>query len=218
MTGAGLKAQRLSIQREIIMLTGIEGIGTAGISSEFASGYSVQKAEADKPMAALGQDNAVNISTTASIQANREKSIEAGKLIREAEKVLTQQENILQGMNDNLQAIVKQFPPFLADDPARADYLDGFSGLRKQLESLRVPRQSSTEGVLPKEIRFPSNRNGSEIPNLDAATASDEQVAAVSQKVEMAIAKIASQRDAMSHDVIQSLGGKSYTDMLERFR
>ncbi len=168
------------------------------------------------PKVAGEPSQTVNISAAASIQVNRDKSIEAGKLVRAADQVLAQQADTLQSMNDNLQAIVKQYPPFRTDDPARAQYLESFSGLRKQMEALQVPKLDSGQDVLPKEIRFPTEHQGLGIPNLDPASASDAQVAAASRQVEAAIAKVSDQREALASGVSQVLGGTGYTDLLKQ--
>jgi len=197
------------------MVTGIQSIGTAGIAPDIATGRPSQSNETGFPKAVGEQTQTVSISAAASIQVNRDKSIEAGKLVREADQVLAKQETTLREMNANLQAIVKQFPPFRTDDPSRAKYLEAFSGLRQQVESLQVPRPSR-EDALPKEIRFPTDHQGLGIPNLDPATASDAQVAEAAQQVDEVIAKIAGQRDGLTRDVFQALGGADYTEMLKQ--
>lgn len=198
------------------MMTGIQSIGTAGVAPETAVGRPAQSNEAGlSKVAAEQQGQTVSISAAASIQVNRDKSLEAGKLVREADQVLAKREETLREMDADLQAIVKQFPPFRTDDPNRSRYLESFSGLRQQMESLQVPRPSK-DTELPKEIQFPTDYEALGIPSLDPTSASDEEVAAAAEKVQAEIARVVGQRESLADGVIQALGGKDYTDMVEQ--
>lgn len=78
--------------------------------------------------------------------------------------------NAISQMKGQLDAIVKNYPPYPIGDSNRAQYLKTFSGLRKEIESMTIPRDV-------------------EIPELSVSS-NDAEVAAAAHKLDIIINKI----------------------------
>lgn len=81
-------------------------------------------------------------------------------------------------MKEALTAIVKQYPPYTVEDRRRVQYLQLFSGLRKEIEALTTPLGQSVEQ---------SAKAVAQVPTLDPAKASDQEVVAAVRSLEQAL-------------------------------
>lgn len=84
----------------------------------------------------------------------------------------------LSQMKEALTEIVKQYPPYSVEDRRRVAYLQLFSGLRKEIEALTAPLGRSVEQ---------SAQAVAQVPSLDPAKASDQEVVAAVHSVEQAL-------------------------------
>ncbi|NWG87671.1 MAG: hypothetical protein HXY26_09240 [Hydrogenophilaceae bacterium] len=84
----------------------------------------------------------------------------------------------LNKMKDALTAIVKQYPPYRVEDRRRVEYLQLFSGLRKEIEALTTPLGQSVEQTA---------KAAAQVPALDPAKASDQEVRSAVQSLEHAL-------------------------------
>lgn len=167
------------------------------------------------PVVGRSSAERVSISSAASIQLGRELAISAGKLINQTDRTLAKQQETLSHMNNSLLAIVKQFPPYGQQDPQRTAFLMAFSGLRKEIEALQVPRDTQAELGLPNGVGLPSQGQGLGLPNLDAGV-SDKQVAQAAQSIQAVIIQVAGQRADLAQSVQSALGG-GYSRIAQQF-
>jgi len=126
-------------------------------------------------------------------------------------------------MKEDLQGIVKNFPPFPLGSPERAEYLRSFSALRKQIEQLTFPPQhdgaskimadpavsgENGDWQVPVAIGEPltirreevhAGPRGLDIPDLPGS-ASDEEIAAALQRLDSAAAMLAERQAGLAAD------------------
>jgi hypothetical protein len=196
------------------MVTSIQSVNGPVILPQVANAGTPQP-QTDTPNAGTSSTEKISISPAAGIQLGQDQTIAAGKLVNQADQTLAKQQDTLKKMNDNLTAIVKQFPPYGAQDPQRLAYLNSFSGLRQQIEELQIPRNPQAESGMPKQINLPSQDQGLSLPKLDS-TASDKQIADAAQSVQTAIVQVSGQRADLSQSVHAALGGSSYSSLLQK--
>ncbi|MDR3395064.1 MAG: hypothetical protein P4L70_08720 [Parasulfuritortus sp.] len=197
----------------MVTISSIQGVDGLGLAPQAANAGQLQP-QPQVPTVGSGVVDKVSISSTAGIQLGRDQSISGGKLINQADQTLAKQQDTLSHMNEKLAAIIKQYPPYGEQDPQRVAYLKEFSGLRKELESLQVPRDPQAESTLPKTVNFPSQGKGLSIPSLDWA-ASDKQVANAAQHVQASISQVAGQRADLAQSVQSALGGSAYSNLVQ---
>ncbi|PIX01097.1 MAG: hypothetical protein COZ79_08845 [Hydrogenophilales bacterium CG_4_8_14_3_um_filter_62_83] len=204
------------------MVTSLQSVSSSVFQTRVADARS-QPQVANAGLAQRGAPDAggsggverVSISSAATIQLGQDRAISAGKLINQADRTLAKQQETLSHMNANLQVIVKQFPPYGQQDPQRTAFLMAFSGLRKEIEALQVPRDPQAEQGLPDGVGLPSQGQGLNLPNLDA-TASDKQVAEAAQSIQTMIVQVAGQRADLARSVQSALGG-GYSSLAQQF-
>lgn len=144
----------------------------------------------------------VTIGRFGRMEARNEQAMAAAGAVREADGVYSSMERMLRDAREKLTTIVKQFPPFLTDDPQRQAYLNGFSGLRAQIEALTVPGERSWHVPQLGDIRIPAYRPV--IPTLDPATATDRDVAMVADGLGKEIQAVARVRVGLAQQVWSS--------------
>lgn len=118
----------------------------------------------------------------ASLQQVKE-SFQQQALADRAEKSrLVEMERLMQDMRSNLQAIVKNYPPFPQGSEERERYLSLITGIRKQMEAMMIPPPDSAAApwvAAMRQMGMP--------PALDGTT-SDAELAQVVQRLDQAIA------------------------------
>jgi len=143
--------------------------------------------------------------------------------IKVADRAMESIGNLIGGMKEDLQGIVKNFPPFPLGSPERAEFLRSFSALRKQIEQLTFPAQHDGASKImadpavtgetgdwqvpvatgePLTIRREEvhvGPRGLNIPEL-LGSASDEEIAAALQKLDSAAATLAERRSGLAAD------------------
>lgn len=117
----------------------------------------------------------VELSVPSRLLSSRETALSLGIRVRETEAVFDQSLRLIADMKAQLTAITKQFPPFAGDDPERFRYLNAFSGLRAQIESLTFPPEPKASGEWAG-VEFPAEGMGWDLPLLDPQSASDADV------------------------------------------
>lgn len=85
----------------------------------------------------------------------------------------------LSQMKEALTEIVKQYPPYSVEDRRRVQYLQLFSGLRKEIEALTTP--------LGQSVEQSAKAVAQQVPSLDPAKASDQEVVAAVRSLEQAL-------------------------------
>ncbi len=148
----------------------------------------------------------VVLSESARVQAWRDDAVALGQRAREADTALAKAIDLVKQMKAQLSAVTKQFPPFPADSEERFRYLNGFSGLRAQVESLTFPPEPASEGNWAG-IRFPPERIGWDIPRLDPATADDAAVQAAEAQVGRIADDLVQRRQSLFDSVARVAGG-----------
>lgn len=92
------------------------------------------------------------------------------KGIGQTEKVMKSSARLLSQMKSQLDAIIKNYPPYPVGDSNRAQYLKTFSGLRKEIERMTIPRDV-------------------EVPEL-SLTSKDSEIAAAAHNLDIIIKNI----------------------------
>ena len=128
-----------------------------------------------------------------------ETQAEAAVEIRQARMGLKKLDGVLADIQANLTRIVKQYPPYGADNPDRIQLLNQVSGLRKQLEALEFPDARPHPG-LPEAV-YPDR---AEVlpPKLDTGSASDDEVKSALDFVLKARNTVANMDEKMWQDVM----------------
>lgn len=160
-----------------------------------------------------GRDAAVtlNISPSSRLQSGRDNAIALGNRARAADATFERALALVQDMKTQLGAITKQFPPFANDDNERVRYLNNFSGLRKQVESLTFPPEPKAAGAWA-QVRFPAERLDVTIPDLDPANASDADIVQAEDQLGRIGADLTRQRESLYDSVMAALGGSAEAD------
>lgn len=114
--------------------------------------------------------------------------------IRETNKALQDVSALVDGMNDRLGTIVKNWPPFPQDSEERKDLLMSYTALRKEIINLMVPPPPQlvyerNQGLWSKLVPGGESFENS-VPDL-ATTATDSEIGT-------ALAKIKSFHDAVN--------------------
>lgn len=181
-----------------------------------AGSSQVQSTQQDAPPAGVATSTeTVTISTAATIQLGRDQTIQGGKLVQQTDHAYAKQQELLNKMDNQLQGILKQFPPYGAEDPQRVAYLKEFSGLKKEIEALQFPKDSSAEQGLPKGVALASEGGVPTLPSLNGATVSDQQVSEAAKQVQSAYEQVAAHRQALAQSVQVALGGNGYASLVK---
>lgn len=148
----------------------------------------------------------VELSVPSRLLSSRETALSLGVRARETEAVFDQSLGLIAGMKAQLTAITKQFPPFAGDDPERFRYLNAFSGLRAQIESLTFPPEPKASGDWVG-VEFPDEEMTWDLPLLDPESASDADVHTALDVLEQLGRTLGSQRQAF-HGSLAALVGE----------
>jgi len=165
-----------------------------------------------------GGDVAV-LGAQARIRNVQDARTEAALQVRHASEGLDKADELLAKIQDNLNQIVKQYPPLAQDSPQRVAYLNAITGLRKQLEALAFPperKQSGGENRLegvgvdwqknvPPSPVVPSQMDVA-VSELDPRMATDEQIGQAVTEVNEARSKVAESRAQMWQGVVDFVG------------
>ena len=99
------------------------------------------------------------------------------KSIRNSNKTMEIVEKHIDGMTNQLETIVKNYPPFPLESEERKSYLRNYSSIRKLIDKLTIP---SIENFVPEAI---TKKNKPNIPEL-APTSTDNEIAASLEQLE----------------------------------
>lgn len=200
------------------MVASVDGLSSPVYSSVVtgAGSSQVQSPQQDAPPAGVATSaETVTISAAATIQLGRDQTIQGGKLVQQTDQTYAKQQELLNKMDNQLQGILKQFPPYGAADPQRVAYLKEFSGLKKEIEALQFPKDTSAEQGLPKGVALASGESVPTLPSLNGATVSDQQVAEAAKQVQSAYEQVTAHRQALAQSVQAALGGNGYASQVK---
>lgn len=113
--------------------------------------------------------------------------------IRNKDEYLQQAGKLLGDMKTDLVRIIKNYPPYPPGDADRVRFLNGFNGLRRQIEQLTIPPDYDMVGEILGAAGGSAVANLPELPTQ----ASDEQVRQADAAVDRAQAETAAQRQAL---------------------
>jgi hypothetical protein len=109
------------------------------------------------------------------LQLRKEQSNAAAGAIRNTDRALEHMGQKIDAMKAPLDAIVKNFPPFSAQDKARLKLMMNYASLRKEIEQLTIPRTpdaikplKAPELPAPLPLDAPDRQIADHIENLDA--------------------------------------------------
>ena len=148
----------------------------------------------------------VEISPPSRLQSDRDTAIEAGNYARRVDDALIKAGSLANEMKEKLFAITKQFPPFAANSDERFQYLNSFSGLRAQFESLTFPSDPEVGGGWV-DLIIPAKQYGWDMPTLDPSKATDDEVRKAEAEIEKVNGDIDQQRQNLRNLVSSALGG-----------
>jgi len=193
------------------MVTSLEGTGskaiygTASPLSQGAGGVpvgDVGKTTATKVNAEIvsaqkqtvGESSAVSkvVSQFVALQAEKDAGNEAAKVVRQIDVA---RETVDQ-MRESLTRIVKMYPPYAKDDPARAQLMQSVVGLRQVTEQLTIPPAYS---LLLK--------GATDLPGLQDVNASDAQVADALSSLDAVSASLATESKKLFSSAVPSEPG-----------
>lgn len=149
----------------------------------------------------------VEISTPSRLQSDRDAAIEVGNYARRLDVALVRAGSLVDRMKEQLLVITKQFPPFAADSSERFQYLNSFSGLRAQFESLTFPPEPEVAGEWAGLI-IPAGNFGWDIPSLDPSKATDDEIRKAEAEIDKINGDIEQQRQSLHSLVSSALGGQ----------
>ena len=104
----------------------------AGIKTNTPPSDPIPQQKHENSRLALGQRQSINASRN-----------DAAVSIRTADKAMKTINSHIISMKKQLTIIVKNYPPFLTNDPDRVRALRSFSAFRKEIEALTIPPQNN---------------------------------------------------------------------------
>lgn len=196
--------------------------GLATVSTGQAVRYEQTQATASKAVSARLPANEVVQRAESSLDGKVARRMEVGDQVnRVASDVRAigngadSFQHMLFAMRDALTGIVKQYPPFPPDSRQRADFLDNFSNLRKEIDALTFPPPAPfPPEVTPDEEMIPGAevaKNLKElaegVPRLGVSTeTSDQTVAEALEEIKKALAEVDTQKGKLWEDVVKFVG------------
>jgi len=157
----------------------------------------------------------VRRSEYAAAQSERDARNQLAQATRDEADRLARLETGLAGMKAGLEAIVKHYPPYLADSPERVKLLNQVSGLRKEIEALDVSRGGDAGSGRVTADKNPTDA----LPGLDKLPGdviSDEELTQYLDKVDSSQAKVAEARQKMWADLQAFVGNESDAQAVAR--
>jgi len=151
----------------------VQGLGGTVPSGPPASRPQHVDSTLDLPSARVQTRNAA----FANIAAVKDEAAQMAQSVRKAAEALTMTRETVRSMQVQVDALVKQYPPFPPGSEQRLKYLNSISALRQQLEAMTIPPPADRL----EPVFSPRER---ELPALDPATASDEDVLAFARALD----------------------------------
>lgn len=164
--------------------------------------------------------SAVQVAGAFSALRSRQESLnEAAATVREVSKATEKAGQFLGKMVENLTTLVKIYPPYPLDSPERIDLLNGFGGLRRQIEALTFPKPRLLDAVdqfidksldeliklsgTPKNLATELDREPMwDIPFLNSSSASDDEVSKALEQVKSMQGLVEQLQSSMWEDVV----------------
>jgi hypothetical protein len=171
---------------------------------------------------AVGKDASLNEQQSVNADVNN-----VARNIRVADQSMGKIEDLIQKMKDNLNGIVKQYPPFPPGSEERVRLLKNFNSFRKQIDQLTFPPKETGAMKIMADPEIVPEAGGWEVPvgedgaritirakqvhtgptGLDVgelpAGATDEEVVAFLGKLDEAAYKVEQRRGELSEDTLR---------------
>jgi hypothetical protein len=155
----------------------------------------------------------------AQLRTRQEVLNQAASTVRDVGNTAKEAEQLLGKMEEDLTAVVKMYPPYPLDNPERVSLLNSFGGLRRQIDALTFPppealaavdkvlgtQEDSTVAteVRPESLAAALDKEPMwDIPTLDTATASDDEVAKALEHVKSMQGFLEDLQSSMWEDVV----------------
>lgn len=154
------------------------------------------------------------------LRTRQEALNQAASVVRAVGDTVEKADELLSGMEVELGAVVKMYPPYPVDNPERISMLNSFSGLRRQIDALTFPPPEELEAVGrllgsldESESDDPTKAGGLsmaalvkepmwDIPTLDPQTASDAEVGQALEQVKAMKSVLEELESGMWKDVV----------------
>lgn len=101
--------------------------------------------------------------------ANKDDAAQVAQTVREVAGALERAQEIVGAMREQVQVLIKNYPPFPPGSEQRLQYLNSISTLRQQLEAMNIPPLDSGE----EPVIYPRT---AELPALDPERATDAEI------------------------------------------
>lgn len=113
-----------------------------------------------------------------SIQASHSARNEVAASIKNADSSMLEIGTKIDAMKENLEIIVKNFPPYPPGSDDRLKFLRNFNSLRQQIDALTIPRPNETSDIALKLRGLSTDKGGLNIPALadSVPEATDPQI------------------------------------------
>lgn len=113
----------------------------------------------------------------ANLVGNKDEAAQVAQTVREAAGALERAQGLVGSMREQVQILIKNYPPFPPGSEQRLQYLNSISTFRQQLEAMNIP---------PLEIGGEPDiyPRSSELPALDPARATDAEILDFEAKLE----------------------------------
>lgn len=132
------------------------------------------------------------------------------KSVRSADKAMVViNKDYIEKMKEQLDAIIKNYPPFPPGSQERAQYLKTFSGLRSEIAELTIPPDAKT--IQDNKVR--TSPAGFDLPALSANSA-DAEIRVVRAKLDIAGKTLETRRAGLAADAAVASQGGVYADAL----
>lgn len=113
----------------------------------------------------------------ARLAGDKDAAAQVAQTVREVSGALERAHKLVGAMQEQVQILIKNYPPFPPGSEQRLQYLKSISTLRQQLEAMNIPPLES--GVEP--VFYP---RASDLPELDPERATDGEIVVFGQRLD----------------------------------
>ncbi|MDD2308153.1 MAG: hypothetical protein PHH91_01050 [Desulfuromonadaceae bacterium] len=112
------------------------------------------------------------------MQSDKSTRNEVAASIKNADSTMVEIGTKIDSMKENLEIIVKNFPPYPPGSNERINFLRNFNSLRQQIDALTIPRPNETSDIALKLQGLGTGKGGLNIPALadSVPEATDPQI------------------------------------------
>lgn len=152
------------------VITGIAAESLPGLGRPALSPAAEQKALRDEVRSADARAEVdTRYTAFARLAGYKDEAAQVAQTVREVAGALERAREVVGAMREQVQVLVKNYPPFPPGSEQRLQYLNSISTLRQQLEAMNIPPLDSGEGP----VIYPRT---AELPALDPVRATDAEI------------------------------------------